>query len=196
MKFVLLNDSSFPKNYPLKIFSTFISYLIGTMDIKRMLKVNKSIESLMKAKLRYINLLACHKKIMAELGGVVCDSTITSEELQQVVDLSNKVLSNIQLDNEGRLELYKENSNFGIDEVDKVLGSKRSFSSTESTFQGGAQKRRLQSSKKGRDKRLNIMSQCRTILKRLMNHKHGYQVSAHQKHLALFLKERIVAILN
>jgi hypothetical protein len=184
MKFVLLNHSSFSKNYPLKILFTFISYLIRTMDIKRMLKVNKSMESLMKAKLRYINLLACHKKIMAELGGVVYneDSSITSEEFQQVVDLSNKVLSNVQSDNEGRiLEHYKENSNFVVDEVDKVLGSKRSFSSTGSICQGGAHKRRLQSSKKGRDKRLNIMTQCRTILKRLMNHKHGYQVSAHQK---------------
>lgn len=153
-----------------------------------MLKVNKSIQSLMRAKLRYINQLASHKRIMAELDGVVCneDSTITSEELQQVLDLSNKVLSNVQSDNDGRVELYKENSNFVIDEVDKVLGSKRSFSSIGSTCQGGAQKRRLQNSKKGRDRRLNIMTQCRSILKRLMNHKHGYQVSAHQKNWSYF----------
>lgn len=142
-----------------------------------MLKVNKSLESLMKAKLRYINQLASHKKLMTQLDGVVIreDSTITSEELQQVLDLSNKVVSN------GRLEPYVENSNFGFDEVDKVLASKRSFSSTESTCQGGVQKRQLQNLKNGQDKRINIMAQCKTILKRLMNYKHGYQVSAHQK---------------
>ena len=153
-----------------------------------MLKVNRSIEALMKAKLRYLNQVASHKKLLAELDGVVCNenSTITSEEFQQVLDLSNKLIYNVQTDCKGRIELYKENSKFVVDEVDKVLGSKRSSSSTGSTCQRGAQKRRLQNSRKGGDRRLNIMTQCRTILKRLMNHKQGYQVSAHLKSVLIF----------
>lgn len=58
-----------------------------------------------------------------------------------------------------------------------IMGSKRSYSSTKDISQG-TQQRRLQKTMKGAHKNHNIMTQCQTILKKLMNHKCGYQVSA------------------
>lgn len=58
-----------------------------------------------------------------------------------------------------------------------ILESKRSVYGTSSISQG-TQQRRLQKTKKGAHKKHNIMTQCQTILKKLMNHKLGYQVSA------------------
>lgn len=59
-----------------------------------------------------------------------------------------------------------------------LLRSKRPDFGTCGISQGTQRRRRLKKTKKGAHKKHNIMTQCQTILKKLMNHKLGYQVSA------------------
>lgn len=76
------------------------------------------------------------------------------------------------------LDIIVSNENPETSKTDVgILGSKRSFPSTWDISQG-TQRRRLQKTKKGAHKKHDFMTQCQTILKKLMNHKFGYQVSA------------------
>lgn len=134
------------------------------MDATKMLKLEKSLEAVIKAKLKWEEKMESHRQLMRSMN------LLKPQHVATVDDHHPHPTTTFKAD------LEHTNSNL-VDE--KLYQCKRVFySDDEGSDCGGVQKRQKLQTKEGTVRRDKSMTQCQTILRKLMNHEQGYHVSA------------------
>ena len=136
------------------------------MDAMKLLKLEKSLEAVIKAKLIWEEKMESHRQLMRSMNLIKPQHVATVDDHHPHPTTTFKA------------NLEHTNSNIMVDEAEKLSRFKRVLSSgVEWSDCGGVQKRQ-KSQTKGVITRYTSMTQCRTILRKLMNHEQGYNVSA------------------
>lgn len=138
------------------------------MDAMKLLKLEKSLEAVMKAKLNWEEKMESHRQLMRSMNLIKPQHAATVDDHHPHPTTTSKA------------DLERTNSNIVVDEGEKLSQSKRFFSSgVEWSDCGGVRKRQKSQTKGGVITRYISVTQCRTILRKLMNHEQGYNVSAY-----------------
>ena len=138
------------------------------MDAMKLLKLDTSLKAVIKAKLKWEEQMESHRQLMRSMN------LLKRQHVLATVDDHHPHPTTTS-----KADLERTNSTMVVDEVEKQSRSKRVFSSdVEWSDCGGVRKRPKSQTKEGVITMYISMTQCRTILSKLMNHEHGYHVSA------------------